>query len=32
MITYIAVFILGGWFGLFIAALAVVAGRDDDNN
>ena len=31
--TYIITFILGGWFGLFIAALlAVAAWRDNDNN
>lgn len=24
-------FLIGGWFGLFVAALMFMAGKDDDN-
>lgn len=30
IITHIAAFVVGGWFGLFIAALCAAAGRDRD--
>lgn len=26
------VFFIGAWFGMFVAALMFMAGRDDDNN
>ena len=29
--THIVAFILGGWFGIFIAALMFMAGRGDDD-
>lgn len=30
--THVAAFILGAWFGMFVAALCVTAREEDDDN